>query len=92
MSNGARNRESANGALESGRSEELYDIEEENERELEKNFVPCSRCCPQINQTVVLVALSWILVSVLLSLVNQFIFHHHVRSHCASHLMRVIAG
>jgi hypothetical protein len=52
----------------------------ERELEIEKNFVSCSRCCPQVNQTVVLVASSWVLVSVLLSLVNQWIFHNHVRA------------
>jgi len=57
------------------------DIQKENQAVLDKDFVPCSRCCPQVNQTVVLVAVTWILVSVLLSLVNQWIFHNHVRVH-----------
>lgn len=54
-----------------------YRLQEVDDRD--KYFVPCSRCCPQVNQTVVLVAASWVLISVLLSLVNQWIFHNHVR-------------
>lgn len=84
MANGSREKDSITGEQEEGESAANRDIEEENERELEKSFVPCSKCCPQVNQTVVLVALAWILVSVLLSLVNQFIFHHHVRTTSSS--------
>lgn len=60
-------------------SHQMSDIEIEKAKDLEKDFVPCSKCCPQVNQTVVLVAIAWILISVLLSLVNQWIFHNHVR-------------
>lgn len=58
---------------------EQHDIQTENKQALEKDFIPCSKCCPQVNQTVVLVAVAWILISMLLSLVNQWIFHNHVR-------------
>lgn len=60
-------------------SDNQRDIQKENQEALEKDFIPCSKCCPQVNQTVVLVAVAWILISMLLSLVNQWIFHNHVR-------------